>query len=40
MSTTDELSKLDALRKSGVLTQDEFDAEKVNLLGAPLLPPA
>jgi len=28
VSTADELAKLDALRKSGVLTQEEFDAEK------------
>jgi hypothetical protein len=28
MSKADELAKLDALRKSGVLTQEEFDAEK------------
>jgi hypothetical protein len=27
MSTADELIKLDALRKSSVLTQGEFDAE-------------
>jgi hypothetical protein len=32
MSTADELLKLDALRKSGVLTQEEFDAEKAKLL--------
>ena len=32
MSTADELAKLDALRKSGVLTQGEFDAEKAKLL--------
>ena len=41
MSKADELFKLDALRKSGVLTQEEFDAEKANLLGgaAPLVEP-
>ncbi len=33
MSIADELAKLDALRKSGVLTQEEFDAEKAKLLG-------
>ena len=32
MSKADELVKLDALRKSGVLTQEEFDAEKAELL--------
>jgi hypothetical protein len=39
ISKADELVKLDALRQSGVLTQEEFDAEKAKLLGAPL-PPA
>jgi hypothetical protein len=39
MNTADELAKLDALRKSGVLTQEEFDAEKSKLLAAPLLSP-
>jgi hypothetical protein len=39
ISTADELMKLDALRKTGVLTEQEFDAEKARLLGAPL-PPA
>jgi len=34
MSTADELAKLDALRQSGVLTQEEFDAEKAELLVA------
>jgi hypothetical protein len=38
-SKADELVKLDALRKSGILTEQEFDAEKARLLGAPL-PPA
>ena len=33
MSTADELVKLDALRKSGVLTQEEFETEKAKLLG-------
>jgi hypothetical protein len=28
VTRADELFKLDALRKSGVLTQEEFDAEK------------
>jgi hypothetical protein len=36
MSIADELAKLDALRKSGVLTQEEFDAEKAKLLGGVL----
>jgi hypothetical protein len=31
-SKADELTKLDALRQSGALTQEEFDAEKVKLL--------
>jgi len=35
-SKADELLKLDALRQSGVLTQEEFNAEKAKLLGAPL----
>jgi hypothetical protein len=39
ISKADELVKLDALRQSGVLTQEEFDAEKAKLLGAPLSPP-
>ena len=39
MSKADELVKLDALRKSGILTEQEFDAEKAKLLGAPLPPP-
>jgi hypothetical protein len=33
MSKADELVKLDALRKSGVLTQEEFETEKAKLLG-------
>lgn len=33
MSIADELGKLDALRKSGVLTEEEFEREKANLLG-------
>src|ERR1039458_2856040 len=37
MSIADELAKLDALRQSGVLTQEEFDAEKAKLL-AGILP--
>ena len=32
MSKADELAKLDSLRKSGVLTQEEFEAEKVKPL--------
>ena len=32
MSTADELVKLDALRQSGVLSQEEFNAEKAKLL--------
>ncbi|MGD0043629.1 MAG: DUF929 family protein, partial [Isosphaeraceae bacterium] len=32
MSTADELSKLDSLRQTGVLTQEEFDGEKAKLL--------
>jgi hypothetical protein len=39
MSEADEFAKLDALRKSGVLTQEEFDVEKAKLL-AGLLPAA
>jgi hypothetical protein len=38
MSTADELVKLDALRKSDVLTQEEFDAEKGKLLAQPVNP--
>jgi hypothetical protein len=43
MSKADELAKFEALRKEGVLTQEEFDAEKAKLLsgnetGAPLPP--
>lgn len=38
-SKADELIKLDALRRSGALTQKEFDAEKAKLLRAPLPPP-
>jgi hypothetical protein len=34
-SKADELTKLDALRQSGVLSQEEFDAEKAKLLTAP-----
>jgi hypothetical protein len=33
MSRADELVKLDVLRKSGVLTGKESDAEKAKLLG-------
>ena len=45
MSKADELAKFEALRKEGVLTQEEFDAEKAKLLsgnetGAPLPPAA
>jgi hypothetical protein len=32
VSKADELAKLDELRRSGVLTQEEFDAEKAKLL--------
>jgi hypothetical protein len=32
MPIADELTKLDALRQSGVLSQEEFDAEKAKLL--------
>jgi hypothetical protein len=35
-SKADELVKFDALRQSGVLTQEEFNAEKAKLLRAPL----
>jgi hypothetical protein len=38
ISKADELVKLDALRQSGVLSQEEFNAEKAKLLGAPLPP--
>jgi hypothetical protein len=38
-SRIDDLVKLDALRQSGALTQEEFNAEKAKLLGAPLSPP-
>lgn len=34
----DELAKLKALLDAGVLTQDEFDAEKRKILGAPYEP--
>ena len=34
----DYLVKLDALRQSGALTQEEFDAEKAKVLGAPFPP--
>jgi hypothetical protein len=37
-SKADELVKLDTLRQSGVLSQEEFDSEKAKLLGAPLSP--
>jgi hypothetical protein len=33
LSKADELVKLDALRKSGVLSQEEFESEKAKLLG-------
>lgn len=33
-STADELKKLNDLRASGVITQDEFDAQKKKLLGS------
>jgi hypothetical protein len=40
-SKADELMKFDALRQSGVLSQEEFDAEKAKLLAAsPANPPA
>jgi hypothetical protein len=32
-STADELSKLAELRNTGVITQDDFDAQKAKLLG-------
>jgi hypothetical protein len=35
MSIADELAKLDALRKSGVLTKEEFDTAKAELLKPP-----
>jgi hypothetical protein len=35
-SKADELVKLDTLRQSGVLSEEEFAAEKSKLLGAPL----
>ena len=38
-SKADELVKFDALRQSGVLSQEEFNAEKAKLLGAPLARP-
>ena len=38
MSTADELIKLDALRQSGVLTQEEFEREKARLLAEPVNP--
>jgi hypothetical protein len=34
MSTADELVELDALPKSGTLSQEEFDTEKAKLFGA------
>lgn len=39
MSTVDELGKLDTLRQSGVLTQEEFDAEKAKLLAGDVSSP-
>jgi hypothetical protein len=36
MSNADELAKLDALRRSGALFQEEFELEKGKLLGTPL----
>ncbi|MFZ2056729.1 MAG: SHOCT domain-containing protein [Acidimicrobiales bacterium] len=33
MSKADELAKFEALRKEGVLSQEEFDAEEAKLLG-------
>jgi hypothetical protein len=39
-SKADEDGKLDALRRSGALTQDELDREKAKLLGTPPTPPA
>jgi len=38
MSTADELIKLDALRQSGVLSQEEFEREKARLLAEPVNP--
>lgn len=38
MSKADELAKLDALRKSGVLSQEEFEREKAQLLAEPANP--
>ena len=38
MSRADELVKLDALRQSGALTQEEFDREKARLLAEPMNP--
>ena len=38
MSDPDELVRLDALRQSGALSPDEFDAERAKLLGA--VPPS
>lgn len=35
MTRAEELAKLDALRKSGVLTQEEFEREKERLLSEP-----
>ncbi|MGD0945066.1 MAG: SHOCT domain-containing protein [Acidimicrobiales bacterium] len=32
MRLVDELAKLDTLRESGVLSQEEFDTEEANLL--------
>ena len=40
MTKADELVKLDALRKAGVLTEEEFVAEKAKLLAAVLPPTA
>lgn len=40
MSTADELLKLDALRRAGALTQEEFDAEKAKLLRGGVAPPS
>jgi hypothetical protein len=37
-SKADELGKLDALRQSGALSQEEFDAEKAKVLGTPFPP--
>ena len=38
MSRADELVKLDALRQSGALTQEEFEREKARLLAEPMNP--